>query len=85
MKKTLFITTLLFFAVVTYAQKKLKLDKVLQQQLEEKIAGFKGDVGIYVCQLSTGKYAAIHADTIFPTASIVKIPLLVGLFNKIDK
>lgn len=85
MKKTLFITTLLFFSVVAHAQKKQKLDKVLQQQLEEKIAGFKGDVGIYVCKLSTGKYAAINADTIFPTASIVKIPLLVGLFDKIDK
>jgi beta-lactamase class A len=28
---------------------------------------------------------AIHADQIFPTASIVKVPILVGVFDKINK
>ena len=39
--------------------------------------------GVYVRNLKTGKEAAINADTIFPTASIVKVPILVGIFNKI--
>lgn len=35
--------------------------------------------------LKTGKEVAINADTIFPTASIVKVPILVGIFNKIEE
>ncbi|RFS20758.1 serine hydrolase [Chitinophaga silvatica] len=85
MKKFQIFTLLLLLPVFTYAQKKLKHDKVLQKKLEETVSQFKGFAGIYVCQLSTGRFAAINADTVFPTASIVKIPLLVGLFDKIDK
>ncbi|MFC4873954.1 serine hydrolase [Negadavirga shengliensis] len=57
----------------------------LQQLLEEEVLGFRGDVGIYVLHLETGEEAAIHADTIFPTASIVKVPILVGVMDKIEK
>jgi beta-lactamase class A len=35
--------------------------------------------------LKTGKEVAINADTIFPTASIIKVPILVGIFDKINK
>ncbi len=68
----------------SYAQKYGE-DKQLQQLLEETVAGFNGDVGIFVQHLKTGKQAAVSSDTIFPTASIVKVPILVGLFSKIDK
>ncbi len=63
---------------------KLKHDQKLQKQLEIATTDFKGNIGVYVQNLKTGKYAAINADTIFPTASIVKVPILVGLFNKIE-
>jgi beta-lactamase class A len=85
MKKIVLFSLFFSLPVFAVAQKRLKHDKLLQRAIADAIAGFKGDVGVYVCQLSTGKYAAINADTIFPTASIVKIPLLVGLFDKIDK
>ncbi|WP_236252816.1 serine hydrolase [Echinicola sp. 20G] len=61
----------------------LKLDKKLQEKLGPLISQFHGTAGIYVEHLSSGKYAAVNADTIFPTASIVKIPILVGVFQKI--
>ena len=67
----------------TQAQEYLE-DAELQQLLEETVASFKGDVGIYVLHLETGKQATISADTIFPTASIIKVPILVGLFDKIN-
>ena len=35
--------------------------------------------------LKTGKEAAINADSIFPTASIVKVPILVKIFDKIEE
>jgi beta-lactamase class A len=62
-----------------------KTDKKLDAKLTEAIAGFNGDIGIYVKNLRTGKIVAINADTIFPTASIVKVPIMLGIMDKIDK
>jgi beta-lactamase class A len=62
-----------------------KINKKLQQQLEKITAGFKGDVGVYVKDLHTGKIASINADSIFPTASMVKVPILIGIMDKINK
>jgi len=60
-------------------------DKKLQSLLEERIHGFNGNIGIYVKNLKTGKTTAINGDTVFPTASIVKVPILVGVMDKIQK
>ena len=62
-----------------------KQDQKLQQKLTELTKNFKGDVGIYVRHLKTGRMAAIQADTLFPTASMVKVPIMIGLFDKIHK
>jgi beta-lactamase class A len=66
-----------FFAVAQ------KTDKKLQAKLEEIIKGYNGDIGIYVKSLKTGKTVMINADTVFPTASIVKVPILIGVMEKI--
>jgi beta-lactamase class A len=60
-------------------------DPALQRQLEALAAGFHGDVGIYVRHLRTGATAAIHPDQLFPTASMVKVPLLANLFHHIER
>ena len=60
-------------------------DKKLENKLRVLIDSFHGTAGIYVRNLKTGKVAAINADTLFPTASIVKIPILIGIFNKIQE
>jgi beta-lactamase class A len=60
-------------------------DPVLQQKLESIVHGFKGDVGIFVRHLRTGQMAAIQADTLFPTASMIKVPILCATFDKINK
>ena len=62
-----------------------KVNKKLQQQLQKVTTGFKGEVGIYVKDLHTGKIASIHADSIFPTASMVKVPILIGIMDKLNK
>jgi beta-lactamase class A len=64
---------------------KTRPDSSLQQKLEDLAKGFKGNVGIYVRNLATGQTAAVNADTLFPTASMVKVTILCGLFDKIDK
>lgn len=62
-----------------------KADNKLQQQLASVIRPFHGNVGLFVKNLRTGKTVAINADTIFPTASMVKIPILIGVMDKINK
>lgn len=60
-------------------------DKKLQATLEEAIKGYNGDIGIYVKSLRTSKTVMINADTVFPTASIVKVPILLGIMNKLER
>jgi beta-lactamase class A len=59
-------------------------DPVLQQKLESIAHSFKGDVGIFVRNLRTGQMAAIQADTLFPTASMIKVPILCTIFGKLN-
>lgn len=73
---------ILLFSAGLRAQE--KIDKQLQKKIVELAKGFNGDVGIYVKNLKTGKVASLNADTIFPTASMVKVPITCGIFNKID-
>jgi beta-lactamase class A len=68
--------------IISVAQKS---DKKLQRQVESLVAGFGGDIGIYVKNLKNGKTVRINADTIFPTASMVKIPILIGVMDRINQ
>ncbi len=72
----------LLFPALLMAQKK---DKNLQQQIERLVRGFNGDIGIYIHDLKHNKIVSINADTIFPTASIVKISILTGIMDKMKK
>lgn len=80
--KKLISLSLLLVSLFSHAQ---KTDVKLQRQLEEAIKGFHGDIGIYVQDLKHNKVVAINADTVFPTASIVKISILIGIMDKIQK
>ena len=78
--KIVFAFILVLFTFCASAQ---KTDKDLQKKIETLIQGFNGDIGVYVYDLSKNKVAAVNADTIFPTASMVKVPILIGLMHKI--
>ena len=78
--KTVLIVALFFSATTLSAQ---KTDTRLQAMITKLVEGFHGDVGIYVYDLANDKIASIHGDTIFPTASMVKVPILTGLMYKI--
>lgn len=87
MKKVAWIV-ILFLLISLYSQhvfSQYKTDKKLEKELKVLIDSFHGTAGIYVRNLKTGKEVAINADTIFPTASIIKVPILIGIFNKIDE
>jgi len=80
--RTFLILVLLSTSIPLVAQKQ---DKVLTEKLRALLEGFEGDAGIYVRHLRSGKTVAINADSIFPTASMIKIPITIGVFNKIEK
>jgi len=71
----------LAFAATAFAQ----TDSKLTTQLQDAVKDFKGQVGIYVKNLKTGKTAAINADTLFPTASMIKVSIQCGVMDKIEK
>lgn len=82
MRKPFFFVFTLFLFFLSSAQKK---DKGLQQKVETAIKGFNGDIGVYIKNLENGKTVTINADTVFPTASMVKIPILIGVMDKMAR
>ena len=60
-------------------------DPRLQRELEGAVAGFHGEVGVYVRHLRTGAVAAIAPDDTFPTASMIKVPIMVGVFDAMER
>jgi beta-lactamase class A len=67
------------------APKPTRVDRALQAKLETLVQGFHGDVGIYVRHLRSGRTAVVRADELFPTASLVKVPILLGTFDAIAR
>lgn len=72
---------LLSFSSIAFAQ----TDNKLITQLQNAVKGFNGQVGIYVKDLKSGKTASINADTLFPTASMIKVSIQCGVMDKIEK
>lgn len=73
----------LMLPLVSIAQN--RTHKKLQREIETLVQGFKGQVGIYVKYLGSGWSASYNADTLFPTASMIKIPIMIGVMDKINK
>lgn len=81
-KRLSIITILLIQQIIALGQ---STDNRLTRLIQKEIQGFNGDIGIYVKNLRTGKEVRINADTVFPTASIVKVPILLGIMDKIQR
>src|SRR5690242_12532464 len=81
MQRCLLVLTFFTICSVSVAQKN---DGKLEREITEAIKGFNGKVGIYCINLKNNKTVSINADTIFPTASMVKIPILIGIMTKIN-
>ncbi len=56
----------------------------LQEDLEALIHDFNGDAGVYVRNLTTGEEFMVHPDTVYPTASMVKVPIMVKIFQDME-
>ena len=56
----------------------------LQPRLLAKIGAFRGVLGLAVIDLRTGETLSVRGDEQFPTASIIKLPLLVEVFHQMQ-
>ncbi|PZP47401.1 MAG: serine hydrolase [Pseudopedobacter saltans] len=82
MKKVLL--TIVFFVSIFHIGWSQKVDTKLEKKLKPLLDSFHGVSAIYVENIKTGKIVAINADTIFPTASIVKVPILTAVYSQIN-
>jgi beta-lactamase class A len=82
LKKYLFASIFILSLFQSFAQRR---DKKLEQKITTLIQGFNGQIGVYVKSLRNGQTVSINGDTTFPTASIVKVPILIGIMNRIYK
>jgi len=51
----------------------------LTREIEEAARNFDGVMGVAIRDLQTGEEVLVNADTIFPTGSSIKIPILIEL------
>ncbi|MFY8128692.1 MAG: serine hydrolase [Chitinophagaceae bacterium] len=81
-KNLLLVLIILVHVSIIYSQ---KIDKSLTNEVTSILKNFNGEVGVFIKNLRTNKIVSIQADSIFPTASMVKIPILIGIEDKLQK
>jgi beta-lactamase class A len=82
MYKIILVFFLCCSITISYAQKK---DRKLEKNIRRAVQGFNGDMGVYVKNLRNNKTVFINADTIYPTASMVKVPIMMAVMDKINR
>jgi beta-lactamase class A len=60
-------------------------DADLEAALSRLAAEVDGVAGIYVRHLPTGRGAMLRPDELFPTASMIKVPILLATFDLIER
>ena len=57
----------------------------LRRALESAMRGYPGVAGVSVRNLETGESLSIRGDEAYPSASLVKVPILVALLDEVEK
>ena len=79
------IVLILILALISCNTQDYDRSDIPAEEIRELIQDFRGDIGIFVKDLETGTEFEVNADTIFPTASMIKIPIMVKIFDKIEQ
>jgi beta-lactamase class A len=77
--------TLLFFLFISGVSFTQETDNNLQKKLTGVIQPFHGNVSLYVKNMRTGRIVNINADSVRSTASMIKVPILIGIMDKINR
>lgn len=56
----------------------------LESAISRRLDNFEGEVGVYFRHQSSGKEVALRADEVFPTASMIKVPILGRINQQIE-
>lgn len=77
---------LLSLAIILFSKAPVQAqeDRALKKKIAALVSGFDGKAGVYVQHLKTGKTVSLNADSLFPTASMIKVPITIGIFDKIE-
>jgi beta-lactamase class A len=59
------------------------LERKTVERIAKLDASLDGVLGVAAIDLTSGKTLAYHADTVFPTASTIKIPIMIQLFRAV--
>lgn len=87
MKSTILSRIVLFFLVVGSFTGAIKVQAAdeLAEQIQPLIDDFAGDAAVMVKNLKTGETFAYQADEPFPTASLIKFPIMVAAYDLVDQ
>lgn len=58
---------------------------ILEKNIEQEISNFKGEAGISIKDLSTDWQIIINQEKLFPSASLVKIPIMAAYFYAVKE
>jgi beta-lactamase class A len=59
--------------------------KKLMSELETQASRFPGEAGIIVKDLKTGEIIEINSNKLFPSASLVKVPIMAALYQAVEE
>lgn len=57
--------------------------QAMVESLDKLSRSYRGRVGIYIKDLETGKTWSYNAEKLFPSASLIKVPIMAAVFEKI--
>ena len=57
----------------------------LRAPVEARIAAHRGVIGLYASDLATGEVLSVRGGERFPSASVIKVPILVELFHQVER
>jgi beta-lactamase class A len=78
------VVTVLACALALWSSLAVTAETALQTRIEKIAATLDGQLGVFARNLTTGDTVALAADTRFPTASVIKVPVMVEAFHQIE-
>src|SRR5437762_2204658 len=83
--KIVVISSIMFGALLAHAQTSDAQLARLRPLLEQRIAQHQGTVGVSIIDLANGEKLSIRGAEQFPSASVIKLPILIELFHQIQR
>ena len=57
----------------------------MEKSVRKKASAFKGEIGLVIRDLDTGRVIEINPDTLFPAASMIKVPIMAACLRAAEE